>query len=193
VINLTPTKSLLNDNPAVDPINVESRARRFWAALIFGILGTQVLAGMVAVYLATTDQSHVIIPEYDQHAMNWDAHVAERLASDRLGWNLKFSVSPSADIFKQRDIAIKLTDREQLPICDATVALTAFHHARGGDRMTVTLQSDENGEYHAKLPMPRSGAWQFEISASRQADHFSKTLQLEIDFQNQPKVPMLKR
>ena len=56
----------------VSPEVAERRARRFWVSFICLILGSNVAMGFFAVYLALSDPSQSVIPNYYQTGLDWD-------------------------------------------------------------------------------------------------------------------------
>ncbi len=163
-----------NPNDTNDPQSQESfwhrRAPLIWGAFVIAFLGGQVAMGIVAVILATGDPSFAVVPDYHEKAMHWDDSTQIQTASDELGWTASIELSAAADAVGARTIVVKLTDRSGQPIEDASLHLRAFHHARAGEPVRLSLRSHQDGHYTAAVPMRREGLWQFELGGTRGDD-----------------------
>ena len=154
-------------------IKQESRARWTWTGVIVGFIMIQFVMSGVAIYLANSDPTHAVVPNYHQQALEYDKVLAEKKASHDLGWTWNIQCDP-AQQSGQRNIAVQLKDAHGQPLNDAQVSLQLFHHARGKDRLTVALfpTGKQPGEYQGHAALQRSGLWQVELNVQRNADHF---------------------
>lgn len=152
----------------------ERRAKWTWTSVIVGFIMIQFIMSGVAIYLATSDPSHAVIPNYHQQALEYDKVLAEKKASHDLGWTWTIQCD-SRQLAGQRDISVQLKDGQGHPLADAQVSLQLFHHARGKDRQKVTLSpaGQQPGEYRGYALVDRSGIWQVELSVQHHADHFT--------------------
>ena len=71
----------------------ERRAKRFWISLVLMLFAIQFTIGSVAIHYATSNPSMVVIPDYHEAALNWDAHQHLHTAANRLGWKIGIDVS----------------------------------------------------------------------------------------------------
>lgn len=143
------------------------RAATFWGALVVGLLGIQVLVGVGAVVIATSDPSASIVPDYYEKALRWDDEKAARLASDALGWEATVRLSPAADRRGDRTVVVSILDASGDPVADAEVRGRVYHHARAADAMPIALRRQGDGHYTATAPVARGGLWQFDLTATR--------------------------
>jgi nitrogen fixation protein FixH len=159
------------------PGTQESEARHafIWVGLIFAFLGGQVLLMLVMVYLATSDQSFAVEPDYYQKGLNWDAQAAQLRYNEQLGWTVEIRVGEPFGVFGERTVTCTLKDASGVPIDDAVVQLVAFPHARGSDRSTATLEAVGSGEFTTNLRMRGNGLWEFRLVARRTPDTFTHT------------------
>ena len=63
----------------------ETRHRLFWVGLILALLAGQIVLMVAMVYLATSDASFAIEPDYYQKGLNWDAVAAQVRQNDTAG------------------------------------------------------------------------------------------------------------
>lgn len=108
------------------------RAAWKWGSLVVGLLGLQVVGGVVAIILATGDESVAIVPDYHQKALQWDQEMAVRRASEALGWNLDVQAVQADDGLPAGFVATLTDDRGQ-SIKVAEGNLRFYRHARAAD------------------------------------------------------------
>jgi nitrogen fixation protein FixH len=154
-------------------LNLTSSAPRsawFWPALVISLLAGQVVLVLVMAYLAVSDHSFAVEPDYYRKALHWDAEMAQQQANRRLGWSLHVEISEPSDLFQQRGVRCVIADRAGKPVEGATVELVAFPHVRGNERQTLTLAAVEAGRYGAAVRMAQGGLWEFRVVAKRGAE-----------------------
>jgi nitrogen fixation protein FixH len=143
--------------------------------MVFGLLGLNVAVVGVTLYLAHSDASFAVEPDYYQKAVEWDESARARAASDRLGWTGSLEVSPgsAAPPF----VTVRLIDRAGAPVADAHVQAAAFASARAAERRLLTLPQTQPGIYAAAMPDARPGQWEFRISATRGSERFQTSVE----------------
>ena len=146
-----------------------------WPIIIIGMLVGHVILMLVMVYLAVSDRSFAVEPNYYEKAMHWDETQAAQRASDALGWQAELKVAETADTYKMREVQCVLCDNQRQPIQGAEVKLIAFSHARGRQRHAMRLDPGPYGQYHGQLRVDRAGFWEFRITATRDQDTFTET------------------
>jgi nitrogen fixation protein FixH len=156
------------------------RAAIIWPGIIIGLLAVQILLMLVMAYVATSDRTFAVEPDYYQKALNWNQLAAQDRLNQQLGWSAHINVGDAADLMKRRDVTCSLTSDTGQPLRDAEVELIAFPHARGGERLKLTLSEQQPGKYTALLPMKRTGLWEFRITATRQSAKFTRVIQQQI-------------
>ena len=145
-----------------------------WVGVIVGLLTLQVFMSAIAVFLATSDDSTAIEPNYGAKALQWDEAMAAKRASDSLGWKTVIDVPAIADLYGKRTIRLTVLDKSGAPVKDADVKLAIFHHAHASHIHNVSLAETKDfpGTYSAAVEMRRGGLWEFRITAKRGSEEF---------------------
>ena len=151
-----------------------------WPGLLIAMLGAQIILMLVMVYVATSDLSFAVEPDYYQKSLQWDDTSEQRRESEELGWSASIQVAESADLYKVRDIQCTLTDRSGEPIDGAEVDIIAFSHARGAERIALTLDPAGQGQYYGRMKVRRGGLWEFRIVVHRGDVVFGQVLEQRI-------------
>ena len=158
----------------------------FWPSVVIALLAGQLLVSLSAVYIAFTDRSHAVLPDYYERAVDWDQHQAARRDSAALGWHTTWRIDDSADMFGQREVQLGLTDARGQAVFAEEVELVYFHHARAGRRATASMTSAGDGSYLATLAMREDGIWQIELTARRGSERFLATELRRVGSQRRP-------
>lgn len=140
----------------------ERRARRVWVSIIVGLLLLQVTGGIVTIYLAVSDPTVAVIPNYYQAGLNWEVKRSNLARFINLGWQIEITVDPIDREQPQRAVAIKLSKQGQ-PIDHQMVTADIYHHARGAEIHHLSLDESWAGEYVAVAKLTQPGLWHFEI------------------------------
>jgi nitrogen fixation protein FixH len=148
---------------------------------VIGFLALQVMLGGLAIFLATSDPSWSVVPDYHRGAMAWDQEKAAQAASDQLGWRCQLNVDRVADMFGKRLVRLRLTDSAGQPVVVDRIGAMVFHHARASQSQQVVLEKgDEPGLYQAVVSMKRPGWWEWRLSSSRGDDHWRTVIREEL-------------
>lgn len=134
------------------------RAAWRWGSLIVGLLGLQVLGGIMAIVLANGDDSVAVVPDYHQKALHWDDEVALQAASRALQWNCQ--VSQIAEPAGRNGLQIMLADRLGKPIDVLAGELQIYRHARAGDVRRLPLPPGMLGRLELADCFGWDGLWQ---------------------------------
>lgn len=158
-------------------ISAEDRelfAKWKWVGLIVGLLALQVFVGGMAIFLANSDPTYSIEPNYHQKAMEFDKVLAARQVSHQLGWKWTIVPGHQIDSTGRRELNIQLQDANLQPITDALISVQLMHHAKGNKRQNIKLTPvpDKPGQYQGTALIDRAGLWQVDLSADRQTEHF---------------------
>lgn len=164
----------------IDSPTRESRHRRFWLGFIVVLLAGQIALMLVLLYLATSDTSFSIEPDYYQKGLHWDDVAAQTRQNARLGWSVRIELGPDVSVRGERGLICRLADREGQPLDGATVDVVAFSHARGSERTAVTLPWAGSGRYEAPVRFAREGVWEFRLAIQRGTDTFRYTEQRDV-------------
>ena len=152
----------------------ETIAAWIWPGLVFGLLGLQVVLGVVSVILATGDPAWRVVPHYHERAIHWDQYAAQQQQSAHLGWKAAVSIGKQVDLTGQRELIVDLIDRDHQPVQNLNVEVELWHHARPGEVADVKLRPEGMipGRYIGTAKIIRSGLWEVEIHAVRGSDQF---------------------
>lgn len=171
-------KPLTRNNMASTTIATERRAARFWWFFIFALMGINLAMAVAAIVLSAGDPSFRPMPEYGEHAVDWQSRKTQLEASSRLGWQLQVERHLGAaqgdpvagDDSKQAgaeqaSVRIQLRDAQGVPIQGATGTLGAYHLTRVSEFRTAALEpiEVEPGGYKADINVSRDGKWQLSI------------------------------
>ena len=142
-----------------------------WPAVIAAALGLHVLVMAAMVYIATSNDSYAVEPDYYAKALAWDERRAQEQRNAELGWDLQFSLDPAAP-GADPTVRATLTGAAGEPIADARIAVEVFSNVRRDDILTGVLRPAPDG-YRATLPMHGSGRWEFRFTVTRDRDVFT--------------------
>lgn len=154
--------------------------RLVWPGMIFVIIGLHIAIMLVMVYVATSDRSFAIEPDYYQKGLHWDEIAKQRQVNAQLGWKVAIEVAPAADVYGQRVVTCKLTDRDGAPVEQAAVDVVAFAHARASERVLAALTTKGGGIYEGKVRLTRKGLWEFRLFVQRGGDTFTHAEQQQV-------------
>lgn len=150
----------------------EAFAQMMWGSVIVGFFVVQFIMWGIALFITHNDPSYKVIANYEQRAVNWDAHRQEVLASEQLRWTADIRVSEEATLEGFRKVTVVITDRDQQPVPVDQVSLSLFHRARAAEQQDLVLESLSPTVWQGTAKMKRSGAWQFAGTADKGDQHF---------------------
>lgn len=151
-----------------------------WPGIVIGVLGVHASACLIVAYIATSDPSQAVVPDYHAKAVAWDAHRAEQRQSAALGWTCGIDVAMKADMLGQRNVRISLRDADDAPLTGAVVSLSLYHHARANDVIAAEPKEAAPGEYTVMLDMRRDGLWAFDVQVQHGDDHFTTQINQQV-------------
>jgi len=154
----------------------ERRHRAFWVGLILALLGGQMVLICTMAYVATSDGSFAIEPDYYQKGLHWDETAAQIRKNAELGWSVRLQVGDQVGIRGERALRCRLSDNVGRALDGATIDLVAFPHARGNQRSSATLIPADDGEYATSLRFSHPGVWEFRVIVQRGPETFTQTL-----------------
>lgn len=140
-----------------------------WPALVVALLAGHmfVIVGALAVAAAMIPAA-VTAPAGYEEALAWDKQQAAHRASDALGWKLDFTPTERLEVNGDRHVQLILRDRDGLPVGDATIALTLYHHAHPQERIERRVEPQAVlGVYEVVLPLRNEGLWRLSAVAER--------------------------
>lgn len=148
---------------------------RYWPVAVIGLAAVVLGANFFLVYLAVSDPSFAVEPDYYQKALNWDEHRSQQQSNLDLGWNFKFNLALDRGPDGALELRAILLDRQGVPIDDARITVETFHNAMSGYPLEAHLVSSGQGAYSADLPIRRPGLWEFRFVVDRDGEHFMQT------------------
>lgn len=147
-----------------------------WPIGIVCVFMTSLTICTVTVVLATNNPSAITEEDYYAKAVAWDDLVAERRASEALGWKAKVRVTHDA-------FELDLEDDRGHAVLGAEVTSLAFHHAHreAAQELTWTGGSAMNPSYRIEIPSAKSGLWQLRIRAKLGEHVFLDVMDVELE------------
>ena len=160
------------------------RAAWRWGTLVVSLLGLQVVGGIMAIILATGDESVAVVPDYHQKALSWDDEIALQTASAALGWVCEVSQIDEASTVA--GLRITLRDRDARPIELASGELQIYRHARAADVRRVKIPAGSIGILELTGCFDAYGLWQVTIDVTdRAGNRFAHARELYVTAPNQ--------
>lgn len=155
------------------------RASWQWGSLVVALLGLQVVGGIVAIIVATSDESVAIVPDYHQKALQWDEVVRLRAQSAALEWTCE--VDAVAESEMASGLQIRLTDRPGDPIELVEGEIQIFRHARASDLRRVRIPAGRFSGVSLSDCFDADGRWQVSIDVTdRDKNRFLYSKELNI-------------
>ena len=147
-----------------------------WPWMIGGALVLHVVVMLAVVFVNTSNSSYAVEEDYYQKALDWDQKRAQDRTNSELGWTLAFDVTQPAKPGEMPVLEVQLSDANEVPLADATVALETFHKARSDDVIRIPLRAaDEVGLYRASPAMRHNGLWELRFTVTGGEDTFTFT------------------
>ena len=157
--------------------SAETLARWTWCGVIFSFLGLQILLSSVAVFLATSDPSNVIVEGYYEQAVSWDQQRQTQAESDALGWKSEINLVAATQLLSKPKLELALKNDSGQPVENSQVEGHLFHHARAGDVFKIHFTETTPGHYSALAPIVKPGLWELSIAASGNEGTFQEKKQ----------------
>jgi len=145
----------------------------FWPVFIVALLSSHMLLLSVMVYIAVSDRSFAVEPDYYQKGLHWDDIAVQQRRNAELGWHISIDFGDPAGPLTERELRCRLTDRDGSALEDAFVDLIAFPHSRGTQRELVMLEPAGEGLYVAKMRFQKKGLWEFRFVVRRDSSTFT--------------------
>jgi len=150
-----------------------------WIGIVVGLLGMSLAIHTALLIFSLNDPSFAVEPDYERKAAQWDETQRRLAASRALGWTVDLSTAP-ADQAGEVDVTLHLFDRYGKPVREADVTLQTFHVARAGQIVSGELEPVGDGVYGARLPLRRSGIWEFRLSVTHGDELYVDTIRKSV-------------
>lgn len=148
-----------------------------WPIGVAAVLALTVAANIYVMVRANDDPSVAIARDYYQRAVRFDADLALRRRSARLGWRVSLEAARTSSA--EATVTAVLVDSTGTPIRGAIVRIAAHAVARSNDVFTATA-TPAGDRYSAALPVNRGGLWDLDLEAVRGSDRFVATQRLDL-------------
>lgn len=156
-----------------------------WGAFIVTLLGLQVIGGIMAIVLASGDQSVAVVPDYHQKALNWDEEVAQRAASRALGWTV--DVSQVDHSSPEAGLKIVLSDKNAAPIDLLSGNLEFYRTARASEVHRLDIPPGAYGLLQWNDCFDANGRWRVMLDLTdRAGNRFTSSHELYVTAARSP-------
>ncbi len=150
--------------------SVPRDTKSLWFLMPIVLLGGLLTLLGVLVAIATSDDGFAVETDYYQKATRWDETMAERRASDALGWQSQVGVTHEHDAMR---IDLALSDAAGEALFGSHVSVEAFANSRAAEVHRVVLAESEPGRYTGTVPSHRGGLWEVRVDArGPRGEHF---------------------
>ena len=140
-------------------------ARTRWLGIIIGLLVGNAVAVFALMRVSAGEARRRVLPDYYERAAAWDSTMAERQASDALGWKVDVTVAG-------RELTLTVSDRGGAPVADAAVELVAVPRGRVDQTIKAAAVAVAPGVYRVSLVGERGGLHDVAVRIQRGADRF---------------------
>jgi nitrogen fixation protein FixH len=148
---------------------------KYWPVAVIGLAAVVLGANFFLVYLAVSDPSFAVEPNYYQKALDWDEHRSQEKSNLDLGWKFNFNLAMERGPDGTLELRALLFDRDGLPIDNARIKVETFHNAMSAYPLEADLEATGDGAYTAALPIRRPGLWEFRFVVDRDDQRFMQT------------------
>lgn len=126
-----------------------------YPGMVLTLLGTSVLMSMFLLFSSRSDDGAQIMPDYYDHAIQWDSEEAIRRESRALNWNLTLKFEDN-----QRGV-LNIHDQHARPVdgLDAQVHLRRPQYADDLAVAELEPAPDASGIYTFEAPPASAGYW----------------------------------
>ena len=175
-------------NVAINHPDANRRAAMRWGAFIVGLLSLQVAGGAFAIFLASSDESVAVVPNYHQQALNWDQQVALRDASAKLGWNAAMSQFDGETGVAGLRIQLRERDGGRVEIEAGTIEI--YRHVRAGEIRRVAIPAGAPDAIELGQCFGESGLWQVSVDVTdSQGNRFVDSREMDVVLSSRAVVP----
>lgn len=154
------------------------RAAWRWGSFVVGLLSVQVIGGIIAIMLATGDESVAVVPDYHRKALHWDEEVAIRTASTELGWVAQMTPNEQGG-----GLQIRLRDRNGDFVVIESGSVEIYRHVRAGNIQRLEIPSAASGAFVLSDCFDASGLWQVTLDVcDSDGNRFVDSQELFVEF-----------
>lgn len=159
--------------------STEPAKSRFWPFFLVALLAANFVGVGVLVWVANSDRSFFVEPDYHRKALRWNERMARQRQSRQLGWRVDVSLRRMSG--DQARVEARISDGRGAPVEGAAVHIETFHKARAARVLQADLvEAREPGAYAALLRMWRPGLWEVRVTAQRGTQRFEQQLDRDL-------------
>lgn len=130
--------------------------------IVFALLAVNAGIVFTTIYLANSDESFAVEPEYYQKAVQWDERAADRARAESLGWTARVGLADDG----AHGVRVTIVDAANSAVSGMEVDVVAFPAARASERQRLELTRLDNGTFVAPFSPTLGGRWEFEVRAT---------------------------
>jgi nitrogen fixation protein FixH len=153
------------------------RAARRWILIPIGFIAVQMSIVFTMMYVATSDPTFAVEPDYYEKALAWDATAAQHRTNERLGWRADVRAEGAGTA---ADLVLTLTTSDGTPLDGGVVSAELFSNVRAGERTSIALEPRGGGVYRARAPFDRAGMWECRLTVKRGPETFTSASQISV-------------
>ncbi len=130
--------------------------------IVFALLAVNAGIVFATIYLANSDDSFAVEPEYYQKAVRWDERAADRARAESLGWTAQVRLVDDGG----HGVRVTIVDAASNAVPGVEAEVVAFPAARASERRRLELTRLDDGAFVAPFSPTVGGVWEFEVRAS---------------------------
>lgn len=138
-----------------------------WPLMIVGLILLQMALSLAGLFVALSDRSFAVTPDYHSKAVDWDATRQQARQIADLGWQHELELAEDADVARRRTLSLELLDVAGEPLDGAKVRLRCFNHTTAKDQQRLVLEPLGQGRYATRPRLDRPGLWEFRATVTR--------------------------
>jgi nitrogen fixation protein FixH len=155
-----------------------------WPIFVGGLLSMSVVSSGVLVWVATRPDAPRPMQGYFEAALAWDVTEAERIASQELGWTVRYELPSDVPSMRgmPRPVDVTVADRNGAPVVDLTGRLFAIRPSDTRLNQTGTLSAipDQPGRYRTIVRLDEAGEWEMRLDANQQSLRFVHAARMQV-------------
>lgn len=143
-----------------------------WGTFVVGMLGLQVIGGVTAIILASSDKSVAVVPGYHEKALHWDDEIAIQTASNRLGWVAEVTQTNENEASDEANddeanaaagLQIQLRDQSGQWVAIESGTIEIYRHVRAAEVRRVRIPAAVIGAIDLSDCFDVGGLWQVSL------------------------------
>jgi nitrogen fixation protein FixH len=133
------------------------------------VLGATLVFGVWRVMVAVNDPHFGVVENAYEQGGQWDAHRAEVLASQALGWQVKLTPG-SSQAQGDRENMLRIVGPDGASVEGVHGEVVAFHNGYPKQLYRANITATAPGQYTFAMPLPLAGKWRWQFRFQRGED-----------------------